>query len=227
MTVSPDRLYELLPMIHRLRDAEQGYPLRGLLRVIGSQVQIVEDNIEQLYDNWFIETCEDWVVPYIADLIGFQPVHEAGEPGALTSPGDSQGEKILITRREAANAIRSRRRKGSLALLELLADDTAGWPAHAVEFFKLLAWTQAANHLHLGRGRTVDLRDGRALQKLGGPFDAIAHSVEVRSVKGERAPGRYNIPSVGVSSCGGCNPSRLRKRPRPAMTRSPTITISA
>src|SRR5438477_3215390 len=64
-----DRLYELLPAIYRLRDADRGYPLRDLLRVVAEQVNVVEDDIHQLYDNWFIETAQDWVVPYIADLV--------------------------------------------------------------------------------------------------------------------------------------------------------------
>jgi hypothetical protein len=63
-----DRLYNLLPVVYRQRDAEQGYPLQMLLRVIAEQVDLVENDIAQLYDNWFIETCEDWVVPYIGDF---------------------------------------------------------------------------------------------------------------------------------------------------------------
>lgn len=78
MQTNPDRLYELLPAIYRMRDAEQGEPLKALLRVMTEQVDVVEGNIAQLYENWFIETCEDWVVPYIADLIGYRPIHEAG-----------------------------------------------------------------------------------------------------------------------------------------------------
>ncbi len=58
-----DRLYQLLPTIQRMRDAEQGYPLQALLRVIAEQVNVVEDDIARLYDNWFIETAEDWAVP--------------------------------------------------------------------------------------------------------------------------------------------------------------------
>src|SRR5687768_15481874 len=80
MRHSPDRLYALLPAIHRLRDAERGYPLRALLRVIGEQVDVLENDIAQLYDNWFIETCDDWVVPYIGDLIGYRTLHEVGPP---------------------------------------------------------------------------------------------------------------------------------------------------
>ncbi|MBO0862117.1 MAG: hypothetical protein J2P21_27210, partial [Chloracidobacterium sp.] len=59
-----DYLYNLLPVIYRLRDVEQGYPLQALLRVITEQADVVEDDIAQLYENWFIETCDDWVTPY-------------------------------------------------------------------------------------------------------------------------------------------------------------------
>jgi hypothetical protein len=94
-----DRLYELLPVVLRQRDAEQGYPLRGLLQVIEEQADDVERDIKQLYENWFIETCQDWVVPYIGDLVGYQPIHEAGEPGEVTTPQGLQRNKILIPRK--------------------------------------------------------------------------------------------------------------------------------
>ncbi|HTY01447.1 MAG TPA: hypothetical protein VMG09_15595 [Bacteroidota bacterium] len=198
MNKNPDRLYDLLPVIHRMRDAEQGYPLRALLRVITEQVDVVEGDIEELYDNWFIETAQDWVVPYIGDLIGYSPVHEAGEPGDPNSPQGDARNRILIPRREVANTLHNRRRKGALALLETLADDVAGWPARAVEFFKLLGWTQNMNHRHLKRGRTADLRDSDALDLINGPFDRIAHTVDVRRIDSTLSLGRYNIPSVGV-----------------------------
>jgi hypothetical protein len=125
MSANLDRLYELLPSIHRIRDAEQGEPLKALLRIIGEQVNLVEDDIAQLYDNWFIETCEDWVVPYIAELVGYRQIHEAGEPGDVRTQESWACNKILISRREVANTIRYRRRKGTLALLELLSER---WP---------------------------------------------------------------------------------------------------
>ena len=193
-----DYLYELLPVVHRARDVERGYPLRALLRVVNEQVNVLEDDISQLYENWFIETCEDWVVPYIGDLIGYRPVHDAGDPGSLDSLEGRSRNKILIPRREIANTIGFRRRKGTLALLELLANDVAGWPARAVEFYKRLAWTQHVNHLHPYRGQTANLRDGRALDFVGGPFDPVAHTVDVRRTISHRTLGHYNIPSVGV-----------------------------
>ncbi len=198
MSDKADRLYDLLPAVYRLRDADRGYPLRALLQVIAEQVNVVEADISRLYDNWFIETCQDWVVPYIGDLIGHRLVHEAGEPGDVTTAGGLQRNKILIPRREVANTIRFRRRKGTLALLESLANAVAGWPARAVEFYRLLGVAQALNHLHLDRGRTVDLRNGDALERLNGPFDELAHTIDVRRINSHRDPGRYNIPSVGV-----------------------------
>jgi hypothetical protein len=198
MNADPDRLYELLPVVYRLRDAEQGYPLRGLLAVITEQVNLVEADIGQLYENWFIETCQDWVVPYIGELIGYTPIHEAGEPGDVTEPGGAARNRILIPRREVANTIGYRRRKGTVALLEELAIAVAGWPGHAVEFFRLLGVAQNINYLRMDRGYIVDLRDRDALALLNGPFDELAHTVDVRRVNSYRAAGRYNIPGVGV-----------------------------
>ncbi|HEX4708653.1 MAG TPA: hypothetical protein VGK01_24390 [Candidatus Angelobacter sp.] len=196
--IDRDRLYELLPVVYRQRDADQGYPLRALLQLISEQVEIVEGNIDQLYENWFIETCEDWVVPYIGDLIGYQAVHEAGEPGDTgTAPG-RQRNKILIPRSEVANTIGNRRRKGTLSLLEELAREVAGWPVRAGEFYKQLGWTQQLDYPQPNRGRTVDLRHGGALDLLNGPFDEAAHTADVRRANSLRTGGRYNIPSAAL-----------------------------
>ena len=194
-TTDKDRLYKLLPYIHQRLDAEQGEPLRELLQVLEEQLDVLEGNIGQLYENWFIETCEDWVVPYIGELVGYTPVHEAGE---VTTAQGNLRNKTLIPRREVANTIRYRRQKGSLALLELLANDVAGWPSRAVEFYKLLGWTQAVNHLRPLQGRTLDLRQSKALDRLNGPFDESAHMVDVRRINSRLSQGLYNIPSVGL-----------------------------
>lgn len=189
-----DRLYDLLPYVHRLRDAEQGEPLRALLQVISEQVNILEADIAQMYDNWFIETCEDWVVPYLGDLIGYNQVVESGD---------------LVLRRDLANTLSYRRSKGTLPLLELLAMDTAQWPARAVEFFPFLAHTRHLTHsrphsIHPGRGRLVDLRNARHLQWLNGPFDKCAHTADVRLINSPLASlrkppqGRYNIHNVAL-----------------------------
>lgn len=198
MAKDMDRLYDLLPVIYRQKDAEKGYPLRALLQVIAEQVNLVEGDMDQLYENWFIETCQDWVVPYIGDLVGYRPVHESGEPGPVATVRQRQHNKILIPRSEVANTVRYRRRKGALALLEQLARDAAGWPARAVEFYSLLSYCQPLNQIHLNRGRTLDLRNMRALDNINGPFDEVAHTLDVRRVTSHQTQGRYNIPGIGV-----------------------------
>lgn len=186
MSRDADRLYGLLPAFHRLADAQRAYPLRALLRVINEQADIVEENITQLYENWFIETCEDWVVPYIGDLIGIQPVPDAGGGDQRSLAGQTHRDPPSA-RREVALTLGFRRRKGTLALLDALAPAVAGWPARAVQFYRLLEWTQHLNHVHPHRGRTADLRHTRSLDLLDGPFDRQAHT-----------PGRHTIPSVGL-----------------------------
>lgn len=199
MNTRADRLYNLLPAIYRIRDAETGWQLQALLRVIAEQVNVVEDDIAQLYENWFIETCQDWVVPYLGDLVGYQQVHEAGEPGDIFTVEGRERNAILISRRDVANTIRYRRRKGTIALLEQLARDVADWPyAYAVEFYKHLSITQNDNFVRSDRGRMIDIRDNSALYYIGSPFAQESHTVDVRRIVSSHSQGRYNIPSVGL-----------------------------
>jgi hypothetical protein len=202
-----DRLDELLPYVYRLRDTALGEPLRALLAVITEQVDVVDADIRQLYDNWFIETCQDWVVPYLADLIGYQPLHEPSEAGSVRTKEGQRLNRVLSPRRDVANTIADRRRKGTLALLEQLAADVAGWPARAVEFYRLVGVTQpirlfgggsSTDRRRLRRGRTADLRDGDALDRLDGPFDELAHTASVGRVDSTRTARRYNLPSIGL-----------------------------
>ncbi|HTQ15206.1 MAG TPA: hypothetical protein VMH86_15140 [Rhizomicrobium sp.] len=198
MRADPDRIYNLLPAIHRARDSEQGYPLRALFRVIGEQAQIIEDDIARLYENWFIETCQDWAVPYLGALIGYQPLESVSRNQACADcGGDASAEPIMIPRREVANTIRYRRRKGTLSVLDDLAAAVSGWPVRAVEFYRQLAVSQNVNSLRLNRGRTVDLRNCDALDTMGGAFDRIARNADVRRVDSAHATGRGSVPELG------------------------------
>lgn len=194
MSVAIDRLYELLPPVYRLRDAEQGFALRDLLRVACEQADVVQADLERLYDSWFIETCDDWIVPYLGDLVGWRPVHAAGQPGDPHLAPDPARDRILLPRRDVAHSVRHRRRKGTLALLELLARDVAGWPARAVENYRLLGWTQHVNHPWPQRARTLDVRRGDALDRLDGAFDECAHRPDLRTPVAMRTRGFLGVP---------------------------------
>ena len=193
-----DRLYDLLPAYHRMRDVDEGRPLQALLRLIGREAQVVEDDLLALYDGWFIETCADWLVPYIGELVAFTPAAAAGDPANLDVSDPRSRLKVLIPRRAVANAIEHRRRKGTLALLEELARDSAGWPARAVEWFRYTAWAENVDHLRIRPYATTSLGNGRDLDDLGGPFDRLAHTVDVRRPNSTLTVGRYDIPSVGL-----------------------------
>ena len=184
MSYTTEDLYNLLPAIYRIRDAEQGEPLKALVSVIADQARIVEDDISQMYENWFIETCEEWVVPYLGDLLSVRNLHAF------------QNDISFSQRARVANTIAFRRRKGTATMLEQLVRDTTGWPARVVEFFELLGTTQYYNHIRLHNHRTPDLRDTNRLELLNTAFDTIAHSVDVRSISENRA--RYNIPNIGA-----------------------------
>lgn len=206
MSVTPEELYELLPAIYRIRDAEQGEPLKALIGVIAEQARVMEEDIEGLYENWFIETCQEWVAPYIGDLIKVRGLHTV-EAGTAFSQ-----------RARVANTIGYRRRKGTATMLEQLARDTTGWNARAVEFFELLGWTQYYNHPRLHNHRTPDLRRTNELELLNTAFDTIAHTVDVRHIASGR--GRHNIANVGLFLW------RLQAYYLPESTPRPVVTPS-
>ncbi|WP_432158128.1 hypothetical protein [Streptomyces sp. bgisy153] len=205
--MSPDELYALLPAVHRRRDAEQGGPLRALLTVVADSAAAVRQDIERLYDNWFVETCEDWVVPYIGDLVGYEVLPWIAT--ALSEDTVRAGglPAAAVPRRDVADTVDHRRRKGTLALLEDLASGVAGWPARVVEYRHLLCLTQpvrrftsdgATARRRTAHGGLVDVRGASALDRLGGPFDGAARTVEVARPDSPRRAGRYGVQSVGV-----------------------------
>ena len=183
MNPEADRLYRLLPAMYRVRDAEQGGPLHALCAVIAEDIAILRENLDQLYDDQFIETCADWVAPYIGELIGYRSLHGVSA-------------RTRSARAEVANTIAYRRRKGTATVLEQLARDVTGWNARAVEFFQSLQTSQHMNHVRPTHAVTPDLRDWEALERRDTAFNTMAHSVDVRHA--ETQQGRYNIPNIGL-----------------------------
>jgi hypothetical protein len=175
-------LLDLLPDLYAVRDAERGGPLEAVLALLDEELQGLRGDVDGLYDDWFIETCAEWVVPYIGELVGIR--------GLRSTPGGVSGRALV------ANTIGYRRRKGTAAVLEDLARDVTGWPARAVEFFSLLGWTQSLNHVRPGAGGTIDLRSASRLELVDSPFDWSAHTADVRHIDNRR--GRHNIPNVGI-----------------------------
>jgi hypothetical protein len=189
-------LVSLLPAHVLERDAETGGLVRALLGAVAGELALVEDDLERLYDSWFVETAPEWVVPYLADLVGL-----VGLPGDLgTGSGAGVSRRGVV-----ANTVSYRQRKGTVAVLEQVVRDVTGWPAKAVELYRLLATTTHMNHVRLERPALASIRraadvelESSALAR--GALTRFAHTGEVRHVDpgdtGGR--GRYGIPNVGV-----------------------------
>lgn len=71
-----EKLYKLLPAVYRERDAEAGEALQALLAIVEEQADLIEADIRRLWDNFFVELCDPWVIPYIGDLVGATPLFD-------------------------------------------------------------------------------------------------------------------------------------------------------
>src|SRR5258708_29164063 len=110
-----DKLWKLLPSIYRSLDTDAFSvpgPLREMVNRIGAQAAIVRRSIDRMWEDQSIETCDDWVIAYIGDLLATN----------LVSSLDPRGQRL-----DVAKTIYYRRRKGTVALLEELAHDITGW----------------------------------------------------------------------------------------------------
>ncbi|MEI6900675.1 MAG: hypothetical protein WCL00_12420 [Bacteroidota bacterium] len=155
-----------------------------MIRILAREAGKLEDNISQTYENWFIETCEEWVVPYLPDLLGVRNLHPIDSPS------------VYSQRAYVANTLSYRRRKGTVPVLEQLALDITGWRTRADEFFQFLSHTQNINHVRIENGRFSDIRNSLELEHLGSAFDTFSHTADVRHIDNNR--GRFNIPNVGL-----------------------------
>ena len=189
MSFELETLYGLLPAVYRIRDLEQStgqdessQPLWALLQVIVEQIGILEENLAQLYDDQFIETCAEWVVPYIGDLVGYRM------PYLISSHN---------LRNDVANTLDYRRRKGTALLMEQMLQEITGWSVHIVEYFELIAASQHINRPY-AENHLIDLsqRGAQELEVLGSPFERSVHTIDVRNTS--RGHGRYNVANIGV-----------------------------
>ncbi|MBF0686744.1 MAG: hypothetical protein IR158_03110 [Cellulomonas sp.] len=194
MSVPSERLYALLPAFLRVRDDASGGALRALMTVLEQELVRIETDLETTYDNWFVETCEEWLVPYLGATLGVQGVR------SLTGVDDA-GSRDFTLRGYVANTLARRRRKGTAAATEALARDVTGYPCRAVEMFARTSVTAQVNHL---RGAdvlpapygTADLRDPARCERIGGPFEQVARTADVRPMSDGLA--RPNLPNVAL-----------------------------
>lgn len=207
-----DKLWALLPEIYRAEDSatlDGRGPLREIVERVSREAAIVRRSIDRLWEDQSIETCDDWVIPYIADLLATN----------LVASLDGRARRL-----DVAKTIYYRRRKGTVAVLEEIAADITGWDARVVEFFRRM--TRARHGLDPGIGlpsASADPIAARALQEAEGlvgrrtrtpmsgtadlrsahgaslsrtAFDEYSHVADVRIGRGYT--GWHNITRLGV-----------------------------
>lgn len=242
-----DRLWNLLPPIYRLMD--QGPtpgapgPLQELVNRIGAQAAELRRNTDRLWENQSIETCDDWVIPYIGDLVATR----------LVSCLDAAAQRI-----DVAKTIYYRRRAGTVGVLEELAADIASRDARVVEFFRRMGRTRhqfdpplsyqienpltgpigfTGNTLQITEGLIgaysstpaggfADLRNTYAASNTGSAFDEYFYTADLRA--GGQTLGHFNIRNLGVFiwwlrafPISAATPV-LSKSPTPCLTFDPT-----
>jgi len=147
-----DKLWNLMPAVYRTQDStalDQDGPLRELCNRIGAQMAVVRRSVDRMWEDQSIETCDDWVLPYIADLLATNLVAGLG----------SRGQRLDI-----ANTVYYRRRKGTVAILEEIAADITNWDVRVIEFFRRIGRTR--HSLDPAFGWPADTTDPSAAQQL-------------------------------------------------------------
>jgi hypothetical protein len=205
-----DKLWNLLPAVYRAEDTDDftsNGPLREMINRIGAQAAILRRSIDRLWEDQSIETCDDWVIAYIGDLLATN----------LVANLDARGQRL-----DVAKTIYYRRRKGTLAVLEEIAFDITGWDAKVAEFFRRLGRTRhgldpaigvpltkedgiatlqltedlVGRLTRTGIGGLADLRNAYGASKADSAFDEFFHTADFRRGRGQT--GWHNIPRLGT-----------------------------
>ncbi|MEO8148079.1 MAG: hypothetical protein ABI723_10600 [Bacteroidia bacterium] len=186
-----EKLWETIPSIYRHEDGIAAEPgvLRALVQVLAKQAAILRRSQDHLWDDQFIEICNEWAVPYIGDLVATR----------LLSALNKRGRRI-----DVAKTIYYRRRKGTPRILEELISDITGWEGKLVEQFQKLGRSRhgldpqpgnlAGRYSGTLPGGWADLRNQRISELTNGPFEEYFHTPDMRLHNGLN--GRYAIPKL-------------------------------
>jgi hypothetical protein len=185
-----EKLWELVPGVYRHEDgiAERPGVLRALIEIVAAQAAVLRRSQDRLWDDEFIDLCDEWAVPYIGDLVGTR----------LVSALNARARRV-----DVAKTVYYRRRKGTPRVLEELISDITGWDGKVTESFRGLARYRhgldpapppSGRWSGTPQGGWMDLREVRAAQQSDGPFDEYAHVADLRKQRG--TDGIWNIPRV-------------------------------
>jgi len=180
-----EKLWEWIPAAYRNADADNQHVLRALVQIVAERVAESRRSVDRLWENQAIESCDDWAVPLIGELVGTR----------LVPALNSRGRRV-----DVAKTIYYRRRSGTLDVLDQLLVDIAGWDGIVVEAFRRLGRARhgldpapgaSGRFTATPSGGTADLRRTRGTELSYGPWDELSHAPDLRPHRG--LDGRYGI----------------------------------
>ena len=143
-------LYRLLPAVIRQRDLAAGQPLRKVLADFGSLADEIEQAIDDMYDDWFVETCRLDRLGYISDIVAYQPAVGNNASGDNKEGSTDNGIMVPYFRRDVAKTIWARKRKGTPYILGALVRSLTGWNTAVFENNRITAATQSIRFADAG-----------------------------------------------------------------------------
>jgi hypothetical protein len=182
------QLLQWLPGLYRARDLQQGGVLQSFLSLFADELWRLRGTIEQSYRDHFIDSAQDWVIPYIADLVGTDVL--------FTGEAAQRLELARLNRSDVKSTLHWRRQKGTLAALQGVAHAVGGWGVHAEEMFERVVWMENLTHIRKAATLAVDLRDGEAVAQLHTPFSPFRAIVDQRT--SDQRAGWYQTRNVCV-----------------------------
>ena len=233
------KLWSLLPEIYRALDATSPLdpsvpalpdgPLREIVNRIGAQAAILRRSIDRMWEDQSIESCDDWVIPYI---------------GAQLATNLVSGQDPRAQRLDVFNTIYYRQRKGTIPLLEELAWDVAGWDARVVEMWRRLGrarhgldpdfglpagvatWranagmqssllvTSGVIGANTGTpiGGSADLRNAYGASRTRTAFDEFSHTADMRSSRMVQHSEHWRLPLAAAERDGTRRDTGRRRR---------------
>lgn len=181
-----EQLWRWLPGVYRARDADGR--LRAFVGLFADELWRLRSGVEQQYADHFIDSAQDWVIAYIADLVGTQVL--------FTADAARLGEMAARNRDDVKNTLHWRRQKGTLAGMEGVVRDVTGLGVHAVEMFERVAWLQNLNHIKPQARFALDLRRGEALAAVHTPFSQARALADLRQA--DQRSGWHRVRNVAV-----------------------------
>jgi hypothetical protein len=174
------RLYDSLPALYKLDDERARHatpPQRGDLElftsVLAVPLAVIRQSIEELYADLFIDSASDWVLPYLADMVGT----------TLVFPDPASN------RRDIRGTVGWRQRKGTPAMLQDLGQELTGQLVVAQEGWQRL---QMSQDLNMRRDARIVPRIQRPslAEQVEGPLGRLHRSVDARAISA--TTGKYH-----------------------------------